>query len=214
MELRAILGTLVIRFVEADTENALKIAPPPFVFVRTIQDRYKFLQVPQSMEQYNFNNGVTFIGGVFEQTVIDKLQIFEKGVVCDARAQSDLCDNFLDDLLSLLTDTSGIRFNEQSRIYRSQLEVHSEFDISVAFSRLTKTGSFLSECLVKYGNPKLDFSTAGFKMQAEGFPAEFNFERRAGKPYSELTYFTSAPLKTADHLAFLDELEGLGRSAD
>jgi len=38
-------------------------------------------------------------------------------------------------------------------------------------------------------------------------PMAFAFERRDGHPFDEALYFSSAPLKTQDHLNCLDDLE-------
>ena len=35
------------------------------------------------------------------------------------------------------------------------------------------------------------------------------FDRRIGKPYESGLYFSSAPLRSVDHLRLLDRLEGI-----
>jgi hypothetical protein len=44
-------------------------------------------------------------------------------------------------------------------------------------------------------------------------PPEFSFERRAGVIYASNEYFSSAPLRTADHIRILHELEKAFQSA-
>jgi hypothetical protein len=73
----------------------------------------------------------------------------------------------------------------------------------------------LTEMIRAYGINTKNFEISGITINAdnEAFPAPkpiaFSFERRTGKPYNSGFFFSTASLKTSDHLSILGHLEDI-----
>jgi hypothetical protein len=209
---RIILGRSV-RFVDFVHKSDKPL--PPGRITRAIQARYDFVQVPTTLQDYNFQTGVSFLGGYFQDIAIDRFQIFERGMVCEAQASTDLCDAFLDDLNVWF----GQEFQRPSkedipvvRIYASNLELHSDVRLGDAMRTFSPVGQAIWAALNSYGQPAM-FEISGIKLHTDPTqlpaikPLEFIFERRADKPYFANIYFSAAPLRTVDHMKILEVLE-------
>ena len=96
MRIEKILLGQAVRFIEYPPGEESSL--PAARITRHIQDKYNFLQVPTTLEDYNFQTGISFLGGYFQGTKIDRFQIFERGVLCEMQASTDICDAFFDDL--------------------------------------------------------------------------------------------------------------------
>lgn len=90
MDLKSILTSQAIRFYEAAEPVAERRSPVPLI--REIQDRYGFVQVPLTVADLDFSKGVTFLRGYFKGSIIDKLQVYENGVLCEGiRPRAPVC---------------------------------------------------------------------------------------------------------------------------
>jgi hypothetical protein len=202
---RALLGR-AIRLLPAGGEiYALKLA-------RACETRYGFLQGPRTAEDFDFNRGVTFLHGYFDdRIVIDKFQIFQNGLLVESKADTDECDAFLDDALTWLTaggSASISRDKVAPRFYASNLEIRASFSLAEKLYSLNKIGVQISRYLQQYGQESIDYELVSLAFAAgAGAAPTFRFERREGAPGEALLYFSAAPLRTSDHLQLLTQLE-------
>ena len=203
-----------IRFID-DVREAKKPSSL-YEVTRAIQDRYRFLEAPTKLSDYNYQNGVTFQAGHFKSSIIGRFQIYQLGLLCEGSISTDVCDEFFDDITTFMEDEFGQRGKEkiEKRIYQSNLEVNSEINLGLAFKTLSGIGQKFFEILKSYGyDPtmyemsSLKFNTDATQIAGSSSPGEFIFERRAEKPYFANIYFSAAPLRTSDHIAILQELE-------
>jgi hypothetical protein len=177
------------------------------------EQRYGFLQSPRTLEDYNLKTGVTFLHGYFEQRiVIDKLQIFENGILVEARADTDECEAFLDDAIAWATEQGGFTFQldaSMPRMYQSTLEVQTSALESKLSDKAIATGKRIAETMRGYGVLTPDWLPAGvsFGNGQAGDVASFRFERREGTPPPPHTFFAAAKMRTKDHLKVLEFLE-------
>jgi len=199
-----------VNFVQDDQKPT-----PAGRITRAIQSRYDFLQVPTTIADYNFQTGVSFMVGNFRDATIDRFQIFERGILCEAQASTDICDAFLDDLIGWFEQEFGRLGKETDpivRIYTSNLEVHSDVSLADALRAFSSLGQAIWEALNSYGQRAM-FEPSGIKLHTDivqlsgAKPLEFIFERRAEKPYFANVYFSAAPLRTDDHQRILRALE-------
>jgi hypothetical protein len=190
----------------------------PIPAIRAIQDKYGFVQVPHTVEELDLKKGVNFLRGFFRGQVVEKLAIFENGLLCESRCDNSILDDFLTEFLQW---ANAQRFRGSParltglRAYLSQMEVISNVKFERTFSKLNAFGDKVTGFLASYGQPASKYSVHGFRMHYDvtentllGAP-EFIFERRAGSPFSSNKFFTSAPIKTAEHLELLESLETL-----
>lgn len=184
-----------------------------------LMERYQFVQVPQTVEQYNFAQGVPFLHGVFEdRIVINKFQVFKEGLLCETRSSVEDCDLFLDDVIEWAENDFGINVVEKKQMgrgYVSQIEVQSDVNLSHSFDSLTGFGDSLAAILRNYGQNPDRFDVAAIHFHCDttrmdtAIPQVFALERRTGRPYESGIYFSRAPLLTQDHLKLLETLEQL-----
>jgi hypothetical protein len=100
------------------------------------------------------------------------------------------------------------------KAFQSKLEIVSDKDIQSTFDKFSQVGSLIASLLTSYGLTAAPYNVAGFAMQYEpqkdamGNP-DFEFARRKGQSYEAGIYYSSAPLRTKDHLLVLEMVEGL-----
>jgi hypothetical protein len=214
MRVDKVLFGHTIRFIDEVREEKTPFSH--FEITRAIQSRYGFLEAPTKLADYNYQTGVTFLVGRFEQSIIRRFQIYQLGLLCEGETTTDVCDAFLDDLLKFLETQFAQRGREKpnTRSYVSHLELHSEINLGMALPQLP-VGQSLWETFKSYGYEPMMYEPAGLKFQTDATQlregvnpfGEFLFERRAEKPFFANIYFSAAPVRTSDHIKILEELE-------
>jgi len=185
--------------------------------VRGLESRYGFFEVPRTLSDFDLSKGVTFLHGhLHKRFVIDKFQVFENGVLAETRATVEQCDEFLDDLISWTLEEMPIIIDENAprgNAYLSQVEIEAEMHLNETLLTLSSIGLDIAQKLDSYGQHSPEFRISGIRMHTDvsNFfplkPVDFSIERRSGAPYTSNLYFSSAPLKTADHMNVLNQLE-------
>jgi hypothetical protein len=214
MQLKTTMTSQTIRFF-ADSDPVMDLRSP-VPLIRGLQDQYGFVQVPVTLAELDFKSGVTFLRGYYRGKIIEKFQVYENGLLCEAQEDTDLADEFLSEILAWAVREHNLPVKETGVVaYISQLEVTSTIDIGSKFSRLNPVGKLLGECLKGYGQPVADYDLSGLRMHYDSMagpiprPPHFIFERRVGQQYSTNEFFTSAPVRTKDHLDILNALESV-----
>jgi len=212
MRLNKYMASQAIRYIETDGAENERQSPVPFI--RQFEDRYGFAQVPHTLAELNLKTGVIFLRGYFKGKIIDKFQVYENGFLCEAHEDNALCDEFIDDVLSWVPQLLKKEIRQSTlKAYLSQIEITATSDLNKVFNKLLEAGTLISSLLKNYGQLTEPFGISGFKMHYDihekPFPRspEFLFERRAGESYDKQTYFSSAPLRSDDHLKVLEVVE-------
>ncbi len=200
-----------IRFIEPK-DGIGQRSPVPLI--KALEDRYGFAQVPRTIPEMNLLQGVNFLQGYFQGKLIDKFSVYNNGLLCECKQDTAYSDQFLDEIFSSLPREFDIEMKETRRSYLSQVEVMIPIDIGAALENFTTVGQRVFELLKQYDSPNIEeYRFSSFKMhydqtgKANPRSPEFLFERRAAEPYSANIYFSSAPLRTSDHMQVLDLLE-------
>ena len=214
MQIKSIMTSQAIRFY-AEVEAVLE-RRSPVPMIRGLQDKYGFVEVPLTVAELDFTKGVTFLRGYYKGTIIEKLQIYQNGLLCEASADNSIGDEFMGEVLSWATTEHKIPVRETGiKAFVSQLEVITSIDLTAVFPKIKAIGGLLAGALKSYGQPVPNFGINGIRMHYDSAampvprPPEFIFERRAGQAYSTNEFFSSAPLRTKDHMHILSELEKL-----
>jgi hypothetical protein len=213
MEVKNILVSQAIRFIE--TGSVLE-RRSPVPLINGLREKYGFVQVPQTVADLNFKKGVNFLRGYYKGKIIEKFQVYDNGLLCEANENTDLLDEFINDVLAWVTQEQNLPIKEAGiRAYVSQMEVVTTTDIGSIFSKISSIGPLISKELSSYGQPAHQYKISGLKMHYDSVPTplprvpDFSFERRAGSVYSENQFFTSAPIRTDEHLRIVRLLEEL-----
>jgi len=187
-------------------------------FIRGIESRYGFFQGPRTIADVNLQSGVAFLRGQFKNRwFIEKFQLFNHGITAEAKVATDELDEFLDDATSWARQQLGFserEFDFGARLYLSQIEVEIDLPFDAAFARFEEFGAHLAALAKSYGRDGVpNFGVSDFRLAAgagelvsDVAGADFIFARKAGTTKEANRYFSSAPVKTADHLKLLDEL--------
>jgi hypothetical protein len=181
---------------------------------KACEDRYGFLQAPRILADYDLSKGVTLLHGYFQQRfVIDRFQVFENGILAEARVDTDECDEFLDDVLKLVVERAGITIEPsttpQQKLYLSQIEVQSDISLNKSFAKVAPLGRQISDLQRGYGQIIPDLEVSGLSLGTTGDAPSFKFERREGPSVPPDLYFASCRLRTKDHIKMLEALEKL-----
>ena len=174
--------------------------------------RYAFARGPKTIEEMDFQKGVTFSAGRFEGIAIDQIQVFNNGVIIDTRSSTDDCSRVLNDLLAAAREKNGANLNPSRMHHVSQILFRSKLKLALLNPLLQPIADRLSEQTSKDLSHPIRFEPAAILLgpdtwQLKITPSVFSIERRAEVPFNESTYFSGAPLPTADHLKLIDEVE-------
>lgn len=194
--------------------------------VKGLKDRYEFFQVPTTMAEYDFTKGITFYQGRYtikrssgpQEIVINNFQVFNDGLVVNTTAYAEDADLFLDDVIEWTSKTFGTTIDKNlpvHKLYTSNIEFHSDFSLNMYFPQAPKIGKQITDLLESYGQKPLPFEVSSFFLHLDTtqmktpITTAFSVARREKMPFNSNIYFASAPLKTADLLTLLEQLEKL-----
>jgi hypothetical protein len=187
--------------------------------ISKIKDRYQFVIVPKNeyLVPSDPPKGAEFKIGRLDvdgrTIVINVLTVFSDGLVVDTATSTDDADLFLTDLIEWAKEAAPNINPKGPRYYLNQMEIQTSASLENYLPPLKPIGQKISKILRSYRieAPSYQASTVGLHFdqigKPEPQPGAFTLERRANVAYAENVWFVQAPLKTADHVALLRELE-------
>src|SRR5580704_16954500 len=99
MKISAILLARVLAFVESYDLNPRGKTHYPDL-VGGIVEKFGFLKFPVNPEDFDEKKGVEFIGGKWGDVTIEKLVIYQNGLLVDTRVSTDESERILDEGLN------------------------------------------------------------------------------------------------------------------
>lgn len=191
---------------------------------KALIERYGFAKAPVKLEEYDESKGVTYQHGKFSaktsegvrEIVIDMFQIFNNGVLADVRFDTSAADQFLDDVIAWSVTTWGAIFQDNEpveKIYLSNLEISFSKPLTAYVPSSSLLGGEISKYLTQYGLKHEPYEVTGIALHFDktlmqnSLLTNFTLARREGSSFKTGLYFSSAPLKTADHISLLENLE-------
>jgi len=177
-----------------------------------LAQRYNFARVPKTVEEMDFQKGVTFAAGRLENIAIDQLQVFNNGIVIDTRSSTDDSHRVLNDLLAAAKEKNGANIRTTRMHYVSQVVFRSKLKLALLNPLLQPIADRLSAQTSGDLTHTIIFEPTVVLIGPETWqlkitPNQFSIERRADIPFSENTYFSAAPLPTGEHLKLIEEVE-------
>ena len=200
---------------------AEEVRPPSGLYLpdlmRMISERYAFAVFPTNYETI-IKEGAKYKEGRFvtegRTIAIKELGFFVDGVLA-VTWNTDDAELVLNDLTVCAAQNFGFREPRTNLPRKFVSSVVVEFDVELgraltAFDELQET--FASAIRQRYGmEPEISASRIALSADPTKLPPqttfEFTIERRAGRPFSENRYFSSATLPTASHLDLLGAFE-------
>jgi hypothetical protein len=191
-----------------------------FSLIKSIIEKYKFVQVPSKPEEFDKNKGLKLGGGSFQldtkQEISIELTVFTDGLVADSRSSTEDSDAFLDDFLTWIsTEYFFINYKEliKSKIYLSELWVNTDKSLTILNSKLINFATRLNSLIVGHEHQPIEFEASGISFWTDPTiinpPSPFKFERAENTSFKENRYYSVAPLQTDKHLIILKELEDI-----
>lgn len=191
---------------------------------KTLIERYGFVNVPTKLEEYDENKGVTFRHGKFSvrtaegtrDIVIDSFQVFNNGLLADTRSDTADADQFLDDVITWGMKTWGAIIHDSQpmeKTFLSNLEISLTKPLATYLPSSGLLGGEISRYLTAYGLKHESYEATGLVLHFDkttlpnSLLTNFTLARREGVPFKTGLFFSSAPLKTADHIALIEKLD-------
>jgi hypothetical protein len=215
MKLRKVLLARVIRlFTSTGTVGYL-----PDI-VKQIQERYQFITAPEPQTLLpTAQRGAEFQHGKLQRpdgsvAVVDKLTLFNDGLVIDTTSSTNIASEFLDDLIEWARQELPNTELKDVPLFLSQLEVNISINWATTLPTAVTIGIAIRDHLDAYGLKVTTPVPVSLTIGAEppsgvgGLqPSTFTIERRANIPYRDNIYYSQAPLQTQDHIRLLELIE-------
>lgn len=182
--------------------------------LHAIADRYSFQKFPVSFEEIASETRI-FQMGKWNNLQIDELGIYNDGVIAAAPSSTDVTNGIVDDLFNFVIGEYDfeITSRREFRHYESAIVIELPKNITNRFLGMYELSRNLTDFQVSYDLPDYKFETARLgsfvdaTLHTGRIPLGFSLERRAGESFKDNRWYSSAPLKTEDHLTLLDNLE-------
>lgn len=187
--------------------------------VAAIVRRYNFQKFPNTIDEFR-GDTKTFSMGKWGDVQIDEFAAYNDGIIASATARTDVIADFLDDLYSFALKEFGLErvvVPKEARFFESSVVVQMDTAISEKLSFLKGLIRDLEAFMSQYGLGDFDFQPyalqAGVDMARYPGkrPSPFSLVRRVNIAFEENYWWSSAPLKTDDHLKVLENLESAMR---
>ena len=181
-----------------------------------IQQRYDFVESPNTLSDWNPQNGIKFKHGKFEDTAIAEFSLYRDGVIANASAPVEVIERFVDDAIKWTEQAlqaKEISSLPSVKLFDSQVVVQCAIDFGSTLKKIEVLGNNISSLLARYGTPTKPYTISGIQLHNDVPDAgmyqcsKFTFERSIQTPFSQNLYFSIAPLRSKDHLDLLRLLE-------
>ena len=181
---------------------------------KLLVDRYGFLKSPQTIDEWNPADGAIFSFGHHNGIIIMRFVIYPRGFAVETQTNTDDCEKVIQDLLTLAATTLGFVLSRPTlarKIFLSQITFLTEISLDWLHPAL----KMLAERVNPFARPLVDektYEATGLILNVDEsnlkIPAgAFTIERRVGVPFSQNTYFSSAPMPTKEHQKALEDFE-------
>ena len=186
--------------------------------VSGLRKRYEFVKFPTTFEELNAAQGIAFEHGKFKGKVIDSLKIFNNGFIVQTKSRVETAESFIEDILAWAQEKFEAKLMEADSVHRtfdSRLIVNLDISLPGALEVASDICTNINKFLSSYGINVPAYVPAGITFHSDSSdvarmrPSGFSIERRVTAPFSSNLYFSIAPLRTADHIALLEQLEEL-----
>jgi hypothetical protein len=211
MDLKAIMLARVVTLFELQTLDPTGKASVTET-LKQIAGRYSFTRTPQTIAELDFQKGVELVEGKLNQIRIDRFTIYSNGMSVDTRSSTEDSEEVLKDFLAFMRTTYGASVQIVRQFFVSQIVFRSDLQFSSLNPILKPLAEHLAATVSADMKHSFVFEPSGLIIgadvsQTKLSPGLFTLERRSEIPFSEKMYFSSAPLRTAEHFKVLEKLE-------
>jgi hypothetical protein len=174
-----------------------------------------FSVFPTSIESFDESKGVTFQDGMWDGLPIEKLTIYNDGIVLDANQDTATSLKILKEALRWAADEFGLSVSERmfNRIrFVSSFAFYSDVPLLLSSSPLANMAQRMSEELMPILGKQRHYEPVRIDIEFDRSEDKANttgltIQRRANSPFEENKYYTQAPLPTDVHIALIERFE-------
>ncbi|MFZ1728034.1 MAG: hypothetical protein WBO29_16130 [Albidovulum sp.] len=180
-----------------------------------LTEKYAFVGAPKSLAEMKADR-IEFSHGYFEGSAIDRLEIYDDGIVISSRSSTDFIDRFLDDMLRWAVSELGISVVNNrtvNRVYESSLIIEADEKILTPLKALEETATLIQSHLLEASGMNVPYYPSGYIIAADHSknpqlkPALFRLERRFASEFELNQFYSIAPLRTPQHIGVLEKIE-------
>ncbi len=212
MDLRKIVASRTIRFFAAESGGVYM--PDAAVLLK---EKFRFMRVPETYEDYQDSEKRKFMHGTFKGTVIESIEVHPDGVVVDTKANTSISDEFIDEMIDLVTkelNFSLVEMPNTKRTYVSEVEVFLDKELDEAFKGFNAACKKINDTVSGYADSISSFQPTGLIIDYDRTasphlsPHSFILDRRRAASFDTKIYYSIAPLPTDVHLEVIKDIEG------
>jgi hypothetical protein len=187
--------------------------------VKALVGRYQFQKFPQAAEEFDENKGVTFAGGLDNDsnTPIEQFIIYVHGIVLETRNSTDASKAILESMFQWAANELGVAYRGPQTIrfwqYYSQLSFNSKIQLAAAVHpALQNLMQGIAESVEADSGERLIYEPVNVALNHDVMLRKhpyggFSLQRRENLPFIEGKYFSDAPLPTDTHIQLLKRFE-------
>jgi hypothetical protein len=189
-----------------------------------IAQRYGFSIVPTITTREDLNkNGLVFGMGRFQHNgqtfVVTDFGVYNDGLAAVAQ-KSEWAEAFLEDVTSWVKNEFDFREVAVRKLYSSSIIVDFETPPSRLIKNFKRIADFISDRTVTIvaDRKQMEFARLDFEVDRNTIAGQvmipkFAIERRSGINFAQERYYSNAPMRTADHIETLEEIERVAAGA-
>jgi hypothetical protein len=214
MQLSGVTLARVLAFVELTDLNPRGTVYYPDL-VRALVEKLRFVTFPQKIEDFDEQKGVEFLGGTWAGITVEKVTLYNNGILLDTRSSTNDSEKILSEVLEWVTDQFKLNYRAEMihrKAYVSNFTFYSDLPLLSPTMALTKLSRELSKEVEATRGEKFDFQPIridiDFDRSVAQIPmAPLTIQRRSTIPFSENKYFSEAPLSTQTHIELVERYE-------
>jgi hypothetical protein len=215
MKLSAVHLARVLAFVESFDLNPRGAVFYPDL-VKGMAEKFGFKKFPQKPEDFDEIKGLEFIGGTWGDVTVEKLTIYQNGLLLDTRVSTAESERIIEEGLAWGVKEFGLVYEAKMikrRGYLSNLTFYSDCPTLLrSNSPVSKLNERIYDSVSKISGDKTPWEPIVLTFHSEAIPrkpvgAAFTIQRRAETSFSENKYYSEAPLPTGEHIAMLEAFE-------
>jgi hypothetical protein len=212
-----LIGIEQTKIVSLFYSGNTRVQPSRTEFAAALAQRYGFAASPTKVEDFT-SNKIAFSLGKFQENGIDSLEMFPDGIVVGAKISSEKLDAFVEDVFEWTDEAFGlerIKTHTVEKVYESYLVVRTNKKIFSFLNKLNNIQLELQSKLNETSGIDVKFDQFGFSLAADNSligsmkPVTFRLERKLDASFTSDLFFSTAPLKTVDHISLLEKIEAL-----
>ena len=213
MELTAILLSRVLGFFET-----VDLSPRGSLFfpevVKGLVQQCTFQKFPRTFEEWSSTDAAEFLAGKWDETVIDKLIVYNNGLLVETRAGTTESKRILEEILAWARDKFGIVYGPNTIrewAYVDGLIFRSDVPL-LTTGPIERLANVVTTEISKIIGHETVYQPVGVTLGHDQLlrkyaRALFTIQRRVEIPLSDNKYYSEAPLPTETHLAILEQYE-------